>query len=209
MKYLYEFIGTFFLVLTVGMAVVEPNGVGMLAPIAIGSVLMSFVFAGGHLSGAHYNPAVSLAILLRRKLSLVDFGWYLLAQFAASVAAAYLTIYFKGQFPETVTRLETFKAALAEFFFTFALCYVVLNVATAKETKSNSFFGLAIGFIVLAGAFAVGSVSSAAFNPAVVLGITLMHLSSWYNLWIFFIATFAGGALAALVFNLAHNKEKV
>jgi aquaporin Z len=206
MKYVYEFIGTFFLVLTVGMTVLEPHGMGVMAPLAIGATLLAFVFAGGHISGSHYNPAVSLAVFLRGKLSGRELGFYWIAQLVAGILAGYLTIYFKGKSPDVVLSLETFKAFLAEFLFTFALCYVVLNVATAKDTKGNSFFGLAVGFIVIGGAYAVGAVSSAAFNPAVALGITIMKLSSWSNIWIFFSANLLGGVASAYVFNYAHKK---
>ena len=94
------------------------------------------------------------------------------------------------------------KILLAEFLFTFALAYVVLNVATAKDTEGNSFYGLAIGFTVAAGALAVGSVSGGAFNPAVALGATVMGLFSWGHLWIYLVANFAGGAAAAFAFRL-------
>ena len=140
MKYIYEFIGTFFLVFTVGMTVLGPNAVGLMAPLAIGSVLAVMVFAGGHISGGLYNPAISLSVYLRGKLSLKDLGLYWVAQFVAGLVAAYLTLYLKG-FPEQPPMaLDTMRALLAEFLFTFALCYVVLNVATAKETKGNLLF---------------------------------------------------------------------
>lgn len=200
MKYLYEFIGTFFLVLTVGMTVLEPNSAGMMAPLAIGSVLAVMVFAGGHISGGHYNPAVSFAVFLHGKLSKYDLGIYWVVQGIAALIGGYLTVYLKGYPDQTPLVYETMKAFLAEFLFTFALCYVVLNVALAKGTKGNSFFGLAIGFTVLAGAYAVGAVSGAAFNPAVALAITVMKLSLWSNLWVFFAANFLGGLCAALVF---------
>ncbi len=100
------------------------------------------------------------------------------------------------------------KALLAEFLFTFALCYVVLNTATAKETEGNSYFGLAIGITVLAGAYAVGAVSGGAFNPAVALGISIMKLSQWANIWIYLVAGAAAAAAAALVFNVAHENKK-
>lgn len=207
MKYIYEFIGTFFLVLTVGMTVLEPNSVGNLAPIAIGTVLVAFVFAGSHISGAIYNPAISLAVFLRGKLPLKDFCIYFIVQLIGGAVAGFLTIYFKGHAPEVTIEFETFKAFLAEFIFTFALCYVVLNVATAKESKGNSFYGLAIGFTILAGAYAVGAISSAAFNPAVALGITIMNFSAWSNLWVFFLANLLGGTVAAYVFKAAHAKD--
>ncbi len=208
MKYVYEFIGTFFLVFTIGMTVLNGSNASLLmAPLAIGSVLAVMIYAGGHISGGHYNPAVSLAVFLRGKLEARDLGIYWIAQLAAAVAAAYLTIYFKGALSQTPINLDIIKALVAEFLFTFALCYVVLNVATAKETQGNSFYGFAIGFTVLAGAYAVGAISSAAFNPAVALGITLMNLSLWSNLWVFIVANLLGGVCAAVVFNVAHKEN--
>ncbi len=206
MKYVYEFIGTFFLVFTVGMTVLEPHSAGIMAPLAIGSALAVMVFAGGHISGGHYNPAVSLAVFLRGKLSSKDLGKYWIVQIIAGIIAGYLTIYYKGYPTQPPLSLETAKAFLAEFLFTFALCYVVLNVALAKGTKGNSFYGWAIGFTVLIGAYAVGSVSGAAFNPAVAVGITIMQLSIWSNLWIFILANLLGGTCAALVFKEVDRK---
>lgn len=208
MKYLYEFIGTFFLVFTVGMTVLDPNGVGPWAPLAIGSVLAVMVFAGGHVSGGHYNPAVSLAAFLRKKLSLNDMWMYWIAQFAAGAVAAFITIYLKGQCAAMTLEPDHFKALLVEFLFTFALCYVVLNVATVKATAGNSYFGWAIGFTVLTGAYAVGAISGGAFNPAVALGLTFMHISHWSNLWIFIVANLLGGAAAAFVVNAAHPEAE-
>lgn len=207
MKYVYEFIGTFFLMLTVGMTVLEPNSAANLAPLAIGSVLAVFVYAGGHISGGHYNPAVSLAVWLRGKLSVEDLGLYWLVQLAAGVVAAYAVMFIKGAESAAPIALVPTKALLAEFLFTFALCYVVLNVATAKATSGNSYFGWAIGFTVLAGAYAFGAISGAAFNPAVALGVTILNLSSWANLWIFIVGNLLGGAAAALVFKAAHPNE--
>jgi aquaporin Z len=206
MKYIYEFIGTFFLVFTVGMTVLGPNSAGMMAPFAIGSVLAVMVFAGGHVSGGHYNPAVSFAVFLRGKLSLVTLEKYWIAQVAGAIAAGYLTTYLKGYPEPTPLELDTVKAFLAEFLFTFALCFVVLNVAVAKGTKGNSFYGFAIGFTVLAGAYACGAISGAAFNPAVALGITIMQLSAWSNLWMFVTANLLGGLCAALVFKGVDSK---
>jgi aquaporin Z len=91
--------------------------------------------------------------------------------------------------------------------FTFALVYVVLNVATAKGTANNSFYGLAIGFTVLVGAFAVGNISGGAFNPAVAVGISVMGLSAWANLWTFLVANLLGGAVAAAVFKILNPTD--
>ena len=198
-KYLVEFIGTFFLVFTVGMTVIEP-GAGTLAPLAIGSALMVMVFAGGHVSGAHYNPAVTLAVLMRGKTTVNDAVIYIVVQLVAAVVAALLVGYLKAGAEVPVIQHNVAASLLAEFLFTFALAYVVLNVATARLTTGNSYFGLAIGFTVLVGAFAVGGISGGAFNPAVATGITVMGLSSWANYWIYLVADFAGGAVAALAF---------
>lgn len=206
MKYIYEFIGTFFLVLTVGMTVLNPNGIGLWAPLAIGSALAVLIYAGAHVSGGHYNPAVSLAVFLRKKLATKDLFIYWIAQIAAGIAAAYVTLYFKGGRAPIALEPNIFQALLAEFLFTFALCFVVLNVATTKETTGNAYFGWAIGFTVLVGAYAVGSISNAAFNPAVAVGITILNLGIWSNLWIYFIANLLGGAAAALVVNGTNSR---
>ena len=205
-KYLTEFIGTFFLVLTIGCTVIGA-GAGALAPLAIGAALMVMVFAGGHISGAHYNPAVTLAVFLRGRCPARDVGPYMGAQAAGAALAALAVKFLKGDptvFPITP---EVLPALLAEFLFTFALAHVVLNVATAKGTSGNSFYGLAIGMTVMAGAFAVGPISGAAFNPAVALGASILGLFSWSHLWIYLVANFLGGASAAVVFKLLNPKD--
>lgn len=201
-KYIVEFIGTFFLVFTVGMTVIAP-GAGPLAPLAIGSVLAVMIFAGGHISGGHFNPAVTLAATLRGKAAGKDLLPYWVAQVAAGVVAALLVKFLKGEVAMaavTAGSPDVVKALLVEFLFTFALAWVVLNSATAKSTAGNSFYGLAIGFTVLVGAFAVGGISGGAFNPAVAVGVSVMGLSAWANLWIFLVANLAGGAAAAFAF---------
>ena len=210
-KYIVEFIGTFFLVLTIGCCVVKPTEQGVIAPLAIGSALMVMVFAGGHISGAHYNPAVTLAVYLRGKCAAADVIPYMISQVVGGAVAALIVLFLKSGLktdPVEPSDLNIFKALIAEFLFTFALCYVVLNVATAKGTSGNSFYGLAIGFTVLAGAFAVGSFSGAVFNPAVAVGITIMGLSSIANIWIYVVANFAAGALAAVVFKALNPEDK-
>src|SRR5579883_2040819 len=132
MKYVYEFIGTFFLVFTVGMTVIEPHSAGLLAPLAIGSALGIMVYAGGHISGGHYNPAVSFSVFLRGKLGGKDLAVYWLFQWAAAALAAIGTLYLKGYPTTTPMQMEIGKAIVAEFIFTFALCFMVLNTATAK-----------------------------------------------------------------------------
>jgi aquaporin Z len=200
MKYLVEFIGAFFLVFTIGMTVLEPGGAGAMAPVAIASVLMVMVYAGGHVSGAHYNPAVTLAIFIRGKIGAVDAVPYVVVQLIGAAAAAAMVPLVKGTPTVAAIGFATVPALLAEFLFTFALCYVVLNVATAKANAGNSYFGVAIGFTVLAGAYAVGKVSGGAFNPAVVLGLGVMGLAKWTDLWIHLVGELAGAAAAAFAF---------
>ena len=202
-KYLVEFIGTFFLVFTVGMAV---RGHADLAPLAIGASLMVMIFAGGHVSGGHFNPAVTLAVYLRGKCDAKDVTPYWAAQFAAGLVAGLLVSYlFHGQ--ATPALHGTVPSVIVEFLFTFALAWVVLNVATAKGTAGNSFYGLAIGMTVMTGAVAVGGVSGGAFNPAVGLGVFTMGLESARQLGVYLVSDLAGGAVAALAFNFVNGKD--
>jgi aquaporin Z len=203
-KYAVEFIGTFFLVLTIGCAVI--GSAGAMAPLAIGSALMVMIFAGGHISGGHFNPAVTLAVFLRGRCPASDVPGYMVAQVVGAAVAALIARFLAGA-PKPGAELDVMRSLVAEFLYTFALAYVVLNVATAKANQGNSFYGLAIGFTVLTGAYAVGGISGGAFNPAVAVGVTLMGLSSWGNIWIFLVANFAGGALAAMVFKALNPQD--
>lgn len=205
-KFIVECIGTFFLLLTIGLTVI-PGSAGVIAPLAIGSVLMVMVYAGGHISGAHYNPAVTLAVLIRGKCTMADVPVYLTAQILGAAAGA-LTAQFLVGSGTAAGAIDVTKSLIAEFLFTFALAYVVLNVATAKGTNGNSFYGLAIGFVVMAGAFSVGGISGGAFNPAVAIAAPLMGLMDWNNIWIHISADFAGGALAAIVFNMLNRDDQ-
>src|SRR5215831_2806490 len=210
-KYLVELIGTFFLVLTVGCTVIE-KGAGPLAPIAIGASLMVMIFAGGHISGGHYNPAVTLGVWLRGKCETKDVAPYMISQIIGAGIAAFIVKFFKAETPISAGSLSTLPALLAEFLFTFALVYVVLNVATAKGTANNSFYGLAIGMTVMTGAFAVGNISGAAFNPAVALGVTLMGISAWSVIPVYWVSQLLAGAAAAVVFKVvdpAYREERL
>jgi aquaporin Z len=207
-RYVTEFIGTFALVLTVGCTVLQKLD---LAPLAIGASLMVMIFAGGHISGAHYNPAVSLAVFLRGKLPAKDLLPYWAAQIAGAAAAAGCAIVIvdpPARHPSKLTGHALGSALLAEFLFTFFLAYVVLNVATSKDTDGNSFYGLAIGFTVLTGAVAVGGISGGAFNPAVAFGASVMGLINWANIWIYLLGCLGGGGLAALTFTFLNPHDK-
>ncbi|HEV3099858.1 MAG TPA: aquaporin [Candidatus Udaeobacter sp.] len=204
-KYITEFVGTFFLVLTIGCTGIGA-GAGVIAPLAIGAALMVMVFAGGHISGGHYNPAVTLGVLIRGKVKPADVVPYWIAQFVAAAIAALLTSkVLRAEIPVTAILPKTGPALLAEFLFTFALVYVVLNTATAEGTSGNSFYGLAIGMTVMTGAFAVGDISGGAFNPAVALGISVLGISSWSNIWIYLLADFAAAVVAAVIFQLINQ----
>lgn len=203
-KYLVEFIGTFFLVLTIIAAV---NGsAGNLAPIAIGAALMVMVYAGGHILGAHYNPAVSLAVYIRGKLASSELIPYIIAQVLGAILASLLAINVFG-FETAMGSIEVGPALLAEVLGTFALAFVILNVATAKGTEGNSFYGLAIGFTVTAMAYVFGGISGGAFNPAVAVGVSLAGMSAWTDIWVFLVACFGGGAIAAFVFKYVNSND--
>jgi aquaporin Z len=205
-KNLTEFIGTFFLVLTVGCTVI-PGTAGVIPPLAIGAALMVMIFAGGHISGGHYNPAVTLAVFLRGRCPSKDVAPYWIAQVAAALAAAVVAVWLVGKSGTPMEIKSVSAAFVAEFLFTFALCYVVLNCATAKATQSNSFYGLAIGMTVMTGAFAVGGISGGAFNPAVAVGVGVMKLVALSQIWIHIVADLLGGALAAVVFRFANPED--
>ncbi len=202
-KLLAEAIGTFFLVLAIGLSVdVDP----LVAPIAIGLTLTVMVYAGGHVSGAHYNPAVTLAAWLRGALPANQVAPYWGAQFAGALLACFLTYKFIGV-PIYVGPGEgasIVKAITGEVVFTFALAYVILNVATAKATAGNSYYGLAIGGTVAAGAYVMGGISGGAFNPAVgltpVLFSTLVGREAAPQAWIYLAGPVLGAAAAALTF---------
>jgi len=207
-RYLAEFIGTFFLVLTVGTSVLSGSP---LAPLAIGGVLMVMVYAGGHVSGAHYNPAVTLAVFVRGRIPASEAAGYVGAQLVAALIAAPIARWAVD--PKAVTSLSLSgrhlgTALVVEALFAFALAYVVLNVATVASHQDNSFYGLAIGFTVMAGAAAVGGISGGAFNPAVALGGSVMGLFSWADLWVYLVADLVGGALAGAAFLFLNPHER-
>jgi aquaporin Z len=207
-KYITEFIGTFFLVLVIGLTVI--GGTGTMAAFAIGSTLMVMVYAGGHISGAHYNPAVTLGVLIRGRISVMDAVVYVAVQIAAAALAALLVRYFLAEKMPTTASLnpDAVKAMVGELVGTFALVYVVLNVATAKANAGNSYFGLAIGFTVGAMVYALGSFSGGAFNPAVATAALFMKMASFSDIWLYLVGCFGGAAIAALIFLLNNPEDR-
>ena len=206
-RYVTELVGTFFLVLTIGLTVM--NGT-RLAPLAIGSVLMAMVYMGGHISGAHYNPAVSVAVLIRGKMAARDLVPYVLSQLSGAILASLTVMLIAGDTfaPAPAPEAGLVVVLLCEALFTFGLSLVVLNVATDDATAGNSYYGLAIGFTVMVGAFAVGATSGGVFNPAVGTGPILVDVIAgegiWDHLWIYWAGPVLGGIAAAGVFDLQH-----
>jgi aquaporin Z len=206
-KLAVEFVGMFMFVFTVGTAT-SKTGAGVLAPLAIGSALMVMVFAGGHISGGHFNPAVSTAVFIRGRMSATEYRGYMLTQFVAAVLAGLAVRVVAGHEAHAGVA-GAGRMLIAEFLFTFTLAWVVLNVATARGTEGNSFYGLAIGFTVVVGAFAVGGISGGAFNPGIALGATVTGLLKWSNIWIYLLADFLGGVAAAYAFLYVLPAEKM
>lgn len=202
-KYLIEFIGTFFLVLTIGLS---GN------PIAIGAVLAAMVYMGGYISGAHYNPAVTLAIWMQKKIETSQCCLYMLAQLAGALAAAgaYQMVHSGTMSVAPGTGTGFGAALLVEIIFTFALVSVVLHTAVSQKVKGNDYYGLAIGLVLMVGAFAGGAISGGAFNPAVGIGPNLFDLNTlgdhFSRIWLYLIGPFIGGFLASLLFSKTQTK---
>ena len=195
-----EFAGTFVFLTVIGLS----GAAGPLAPLAIGFGLMAMVYMGGHVSGAHYNPAVSFALFLRR---VVD-GQTMVAYWAVQVGAGLLAFSLARAMSGATANVHAaagWPAALAaELLFTTALVLVVLNVAATRETSGNSFYGLAIGVTVAAGAFVAGPISGGVFNPAVGIGgISSAAIfgghATWSDLWLYLVGPLTGAALGAAI----------
>ena len=205
-SYVTEFIGTFFLVLTIGLTATEGTP---FAPLAIASALMVMVYMGGHVSGAHYNPAVTLAVTMRGRLPASQVIPYWISQLLGALAASAVVFRVMGKTFALAPVGGTFHSTLIEFLFAFALALVVLNVATAKATEGNSFYGLAIGFTVAVGAFAGGAISGGAFNPAVATGPALVSAMAGRGglspLWIYWVGPLLGAAAASVIFRVQHG----
>jgi aquaporin Z len=199
-NYITEFIGTFFLVLAIGLT---GN------PIAIGAMLMVMVYMGGHISGAHYNPAVSIAMIIRGLLSVKEAVNYILSQLAGAILAALLVNWLGGAVMKIAPSdsASILQILVVEAIFTFALVLVILNVATNPKTEGNSYYGLAIGFTIMAAAFVGGGISGGVYNPAVGIGPILIDAimgdgGTLSNLWYYLIGPIAGAVLATYVYKL-------
>jgi aquaporin Z len=198
-KLVTEFVGAFLFMSVIALA----GAAGPLAPLAIGSALMVMVYMGGHISGAHYNPAVSFGLYLRRRIGAGEMALYWTAQVLGGVLAFIVGYLISGHAPgiQPGPGVRTGSALAVEALFTLALVLVVLNVAATRATEGNSFYGLAIGFTIVAAVFVGGPISGGAFNPAVGFGATLaaaiFHGGSFGNLWLYVVGPLGGAAIAA------------
>jgi aquaporin Z len=208
-KYAVEAIGAFFLTFVVVVSVLSHS---VFTPLAAGATLMVMIYAGGHISGGHYNPAVTMAALVRGRIGIVEAVGYWIVQVVGGVVAGWI-----GRAVVNPTAVATLTlsghaeaaAAVAELLITFALCYVMLNVATSKDQPGNGFFGLAIGFTVTAGAFAVGGISGGLFNPAVTLGGATAGLLAWSTIWVYLVVQLGAGVAAGLAFLVLNPGDRV
>ena len=203
-KLLTEFVGTLLFLFSISAAVLSGSP---MAPLAIGAALMVVVYMGGHVSGGHFNPAVSLAVLIRGKMTAGDLLPYWVAQLLGALMGCFLASLATGKSFAVMPGegVATLGAVLVEVVFTFFLCLVVLNVATAKATAGNSYFGLAIGFTIVVAAFGGGPVSGGAFNPAVATGAAInsvIHGQGAGPLWMYWVGPLLGGVLAGATFKL-------
>lgn len=195
-----EFIGTFFLSLTICTAAVYGSA-GDYAPFGIAATLMVMIYAGGHISGAHYNPAVTVSIYLRGACDKDEVLPYIASQVIAAVSAAIVVenLLRPDELSPVAFELGT-DAVVAELLFTFALAYVILNVATTESTSGNGYYGAAIALVVLAGAITVGSISLASFNPAVTSALIVSGKLALADSWMHFVPQFVGAVMATYVY---------
>src|ERR1700729_3282243 len=208
-KYAVETIGAFFLTFVVAVSVLSHS---VFTPLAAGAALMVMIYAGGHISGGHYNPAVTMGALVRGRIGIGDAVPYWIFQIVGGVVAGVIAravVNPPAVRALTLTGHAEAAAAVVELLITFALCYVMLNVATSKDQPGNGFFGLAIGFTVTAGAFAVGGISGGLFNPAVTLGGATAGLFAWSTIWVYLVVQLGAGIAAGLAFLLLNPSDRL
>jgi aquaporin Z len=208
-KYAVETIGAFFLTFVVVVSVLSHS---VFTPLAAGAALMVMIYAGGHISGGHYNPAVTMGALVRGRIGIGEAVGYWIAQVVGGVVAGVIgraVVNPPAVATLTLTGHTEAAAAVVELLCTFALSYVMLNVATSKDQPGNGFFGLAIGFTVTAGAFAVGGISGGVFNPAVALGGATGGIFAWSTIWVYIVVQLGAGIAAGLAFLLLNPGDGV
>jgi aquaporin Z len=205
-KYVVELIGTFFLMLGIIMIVfggVDKN----VAPLGIGALLIGVIYGGGHLSNAHYNPAVTLSLFLRGRMDKKDIPGYIISQVLGVVLAATAADWMLPEVAVSAIKHDVVPSLLAEFLGTFLLIFVILNIGTAKNNLGNPLAGIAISCTVVAGVYAFGGISGAVFNPAVAVGFGIVGLSAWADIWIYMLANFAASVAATYTFLFVNGSE--
>jgi len=197
-KYIAEFIGTFFLVFIMGLT---GN------PIAIGLIFGALIYWGTNISGAHFNPAISLAVLIKGEIKIKNFIFYSAAQLFGAFFAA-LVIYSIRDvvyFPSPGLDVHYVKSILCELLLTFLLCSVYLTVMFHKKFIGNNIYGIVVGFTLIAIMFAGSSISGGVFNPAAGLGTGLFDLlitgDGINHSWLYIVGPFTGAAFAGLIYN--------
>ena len=190
-----EFMGTFFLLLTISMVVVKAADLAIIAPLPIGLVLMVLVYVGGPISGAHYNPAVTIGFSLAGRSPWREALPYIVAQVIGALVAALVAMSFRGQ-AQNMVEPAIADGFIAEALWTFLLMYVILQV-TSKRNVGNQWYGMVIGMTVAGGAWAVGPLSGAVFNPAVWAGLSLAGKLAW-NDWLLYILAPLAGVIVAV-----------
>jgi len=208
-RYVAEFVGTFMLVFTIGCNVL--TGQPVWGAVSIACILTVMIYALGKSSGAHFNPAVSLALALCNKLEKKELCVYMGVQLAAGTCAglAY-SFLFENMFNlEPTPGHSWIQAGAAETIYTFMLCFVVLNVAASNvHGGNNEFYGLAIGFVIVAGAYGAGSISMGCFNPAVAAGIDVSSASVGLKYCFVYAAfEFTGAVLAAALYRVVRPDD--
>ncbi len=211
-KYIAEFIGTFFLTLAVCMTTFSKVSADV-QPIAIGMTLMALIYSMGYMSGAHFNPAVTIGIWFRGRMDTKDAGIYIVAQLVGAAAAALVSGVLISAKPQMIPvaisppYFSMIPTLLAELIGAFALMWIVLNVATTKTLEGNNFYGITIGLGITGLIYIFGSVSGSVFNPAVAVATCITQFSSWQNIWIYLVGNIAGAALAAVLFKFINSDE--
>lgn len=201
-KCLVEFVGTFFIMFTFGAALF-PNSNNAFPPLAIAFIVIAVVYMGKSISGAQYNPAISLADSIRGKLSWKHLLPYVIVQFIAAAFAAYVLSFIIVVPPYSNETTFNIKAMFAcEFLFTFLLTYTYLQTVNCEKTKGNSYYGLAIGSVILAAFLATAGTSYGVFNPAIALALIVMGLAQIKLVVFTIIANIIAGAAAAGIYKI-------
>jgi len=202
-KYTIEFVGTFLFVLSI-IGII--HNASALVAVHIGLALTALVYMGWAISGAHYNPAVTLGIFLNKKISSRDAMRYIIAQVLwGAVAYIVMTEWLNITLPAVTVANDLKSLFIAEFIFTFALVSTVLYTAVNSITAGNSYFGIAIGAIVAIGIVVVGQISGWFFNPAVLLGIGMFGISLQTAI-IILLGQIAGASWAAFLYKYIVTK---